>query len=123
MFTGIESDSAARRHPRGSRAVLYLDGTCVGDVAVKGWTGSWGYGDFVPQPEFSQFAPLFGQWSLLMHAEDQAPRLSHDAVEELNRVEEVLDSLRVRLFFPESQAWVNVAQLTIENELLEWKEY
>jgi hypothetical protein len=29
---------------RGSAAMLYLDGVCVGDVTIKGFSASWGNG-------------------------------------------------------------------------------
>jgi hypothetical protein len=106
---------------RGGRAVLHLDGEPVGDVIVNGWDGSWGYGTFLPGEHFSEYAPLFGLWSLLMHADEG--RLSHAASEELVQAETQMDAIRTRLFFPQNQQWTDVVQLTIDGELLEWKEY
>ena len=108
---------------RGSEAVLYLDGVRVGEVSVKGFNASWGYGDFSPAPEFSAFAPLYGQWALLMHAQTETERPDRAIVEELSRAERLLDRIRAQLYFPKTDEWITVPQLAISNELLEWKEY
>jgi hypothetical protein len=108
---------------RGSQAVLHLNGQPVGDVMVKGWDGSWGYGDFQPSEPFSNYAPLFGIWSLLIHADNSDERLSRAAADELSQAEARLDAIKTQLFFPKNEQWVTVAQLNIDGELLEWKEY
>jgi hypothetical protein len=108
---------------RGSRAVLHLDGEAVGDVIVKGWDGSWGYGTFLPSERFSEYAPLYGLWSLLMHADDEDEKLSDAASEELLQAEAQIDAIRTRLYFPKNQQWADVAELNIDGEMLEWKEY
>jgi hypothetical protein len=108
---------------RGKHAVLYLDGKAVGEVIIKGGDMSWGFGDFQPREEFGTFATVFGHWSLLMHSDGEEGRLSPAVIEELSQAEVMLDQLKARLFFPNEQEWVNVAQLTIDGELLEWKEY
>jgi hypothetical protein len=118
--TATQTNSTAGH--RGGPAVLYLDGKPVGTVDVKGWAASWGYGYFRPNNEFASYAPMFGLWSLLMHA-DTGERLSDAAAKELSSAETALDMLRARLLFTESSEWVHVAQLTIDGDLLEWKEY
>lgn len=92
-------------------------------MAVKGFNASWGYGDFLPDPSFSEFAPVFGQWSLLMHAQSDHERPDSATAEELRQIERLLDSIRARLFFPKTNESIAVPQLAISNELLEWKEY
>jgi hypothetical protein len=114
---------AGQTTPRGSRAVLHLNGEPVGDVLIKGWDGSWGYGNFLPGERFSEYAPLYGLWSLLMHADEADEKLSDAASQELSRAENSLDAIKSKLFFPKNQQWVNVAQLNIDGDLLEWKEY
>jgi len=107
---------------RGTLALLYLNGKPVGQVYVKGWEDSWGLGEFHPTPDFSEYAPLYGLWSLLMHA-DEDTRLSREASQELSQAESQLDTIKARLLFPQNEEWVDVAQLTIDGALLEWKEY
>jgi hypothetical protein len=136
---------ASRASKRGSQAHLFLDGKHVGvelvlgfqqflrrgaaqslrfTVDVKGWMApSWGYGDFTPNGGFSDYAPLFGLWSLLMHADGETERLSRAAAQELLEAEHKLDAIKARLFFPHAPEWVDVAELTIDGALLEWKQY
>jgi hypothetical protein len=105
----------------GSKAKLYLKGQLVGSVVVRGSDASWAYGEFHPDEAFVGFAPIFGQWSLLMHADDD--KLSSHASEELRRVEATLDALRARLHFPEKDEWLDLAQINIDGSLIEWKRY
>ena len=107
----------------GGEVTLYLEGQPVGVVAVKGRDSSGGFGDFTPNGQFASYAPAFGLWSLLMHAEDAGERLSRAASSELATAESALDAIKARLFFPATRRWVEVAQLTIDGELLEWREY
>jgi hypothetical protein len=107
----------------GETARLYLNNTLVGVVVVQRQEDSWAHGRFEPGPEFAQFAPLFGQWSLLMHADGEFDRLSPEAGEELRRIEFEIDGLRAKLHFAETDQWLRCAQLNIDGELIEWKEY
>ena len=116
------SSNGNHRH-RSGRAILLLNGEAVGEVNTKSWDASWYFADFSPNDAFSQFAPIFGSWSLLMHAEGDADRLSRENAEELARAEALLDSIKAQLVFLEDQQRVNVAQLTIDQNQLEWKEY
>ena len=114
----VHSSNGDRAH-----AVLYLEGQEVGTVEVKGRDSSGGYGDFTPNGEFATYAQAFGLWSLLMHADEDGSRLSPAASSELASAENALDAIKARLFFPAQVRWVEVAQLTIDGELLEWREY
>jgi len=103
-------------------AELYLNDLHVGTVHVMGWESSWGMGEFQPNDGFSRFAPLFGVWSLLMHADDEGARMSSEASEELRRVEYEIDRLRARLHFVETDEWRDVGPVNIDGKLVEWKE-
>jgi hypothetical protein len=104
-------------------AILFLNDQPVGEVQVTGGDFSWGFGRFVPSPEFAQFAPLYGTWSVLMHAEDDQSKLSRDAAAELARAEALIDSVKARLRFLNEDQHVHIAQLTIDGDRLEWKEF
>jgi hypothetical protein len=120
----IPPAAADKKHPhRSGSAILLLNGEPVGVVHHKTWDASWYFADFEPYETFSRYAPVFGTWSLLMHAEDGSDRLSRDAAEELARAEAALDAIKAQLVFLEEEAPVNIAQLTIDQDKLEWKEY
>jgi hypothetical protein len=104
-------------------AELYLDGKFVGKVKVQRDCGSWGHGYFQPADAFAEFAPLFGRWSLLMHADVGARKLSAAASEELRTTEYELDRLEAQLHFPDTGEWRRCAQLNIDGDLIEWKRY
>src|SRR5688572_13926291 len=55
----IVMSSESRPKHNGRRARLFLNGTEVGVVYVRGHSGSWAFGEFVPSPEFAAFAPVF----------------------------------------------------------------
>src|SRR4051794_27109010 len=87
-------------HPqaaKGARGVLHLNGARVGEIVVYGWDASWTYGRFTPLDGFGRFAPIFGRWSLLMHADEQEP-LSRAASEELREAEQQMDAVKARAF-------------------------
>jgi hypothetical protein len=107
----------------GSRgdAALYLNDERVGDVVVQRTEDSWSHGTFSPGEGFAKYAPVFGRWSLLMHADGGGERLSAAASEELRRTEYEIDRLRAKLKFEEDGEWVNCAQLNIDGPLIEWK--
>ena len=102
-------------------ATLYINDAPVGEVVVKRVGASWSHGDFRPNKAFTRFAPLFGEWSLLMHADGAYERLSKAASDELRQVEFQLDRLHAKLQFPESGEWVSCSQLNIDGEMIEWK--
>jgi hypothetical protein len=101
---------------------LFLNGQDVGTVKVRGWNSSWGIGDFTPNENFSQFAPIFGNWSLLMHADADQQKLTDAASEELRQAEYQIDSLHARLFFSDTREWHDLRQLNIDGSLIEWKQ-
>lgn len=107
----------------GAKGILYLNGTSVGDVELQHVADSWSYGRFTPGAGFSSFAPLFGRWSLLMHADEGAERLNPDAAEELRRCEYDLLKIEARMFFPQTHQWVNCAELNIDGGMIEWKSF
>jgi hypothetical protein len=118
----VASSSHHPRH-RSGRATLLLNGEPVGIVHTKAWDASWYFADFAPNDAFSRYAPLYGTWALLMHAEGDDIRLSRENAEELARAEAMLDSIKAQLIFLDDEHPVNVAQLTIDQDKLEWKEY
>ncbi|HEX3357470.1 MAG TPA: hypothetical protein VHS31_10905, partial [Tepidisphaeraceae bacterium] len=68
---------------------------------MRGFLDSWYFGLFVPAKGFTEFAPLFGRWSLLIHADENEPVLSNATADELRSIEAAIDQLRVELHFPE----------------------
>jgi hypothetical protein len=107
----------------GERGVVHLDGDAVGTLTVTGWDASWGFGRFSPEPGFAAYAPAFRRWSLLLHADGDGRPLSRATSDELVRAENRLDRIKARIFFPADDVWIDVFQLNIDGELLEWKEY
>ena len=106
---------------RGTRGALHLNGRYVGNVVVQGWDASWTYGQFQPTEGFADFAAVYGRWSLLMH-EDTAEPVSDVVASALRDAEQQMDTIRARVFFPDQNAWHDVAQLNLDGELIEWKE-
>jgi hypothetical protein len=104
------------------RARLFINGVDVGAVAVKGWEGSWGIGEFLAGEAFAPYAPRFARWSQLMHEDAGADRLSDAALQELRRVECELDALRAELLLCDSGQRRRIRQLNIDGQLIEWKE-
>jgi hypothetical protein len=106
-------------------ARLFLNDRDVGRVKITGWDGSWGFGEFTPAEGFARFAPCFGAWSLLMHADagrDGTRRLSREAAEELREAECRIDRIHAKLFLAGLQEWRTISQLNIDGPLIEWKE-
>lgn len=106
----------------GTQAHLYLNDQLAGTVTLRHRDNSWSFGDFIPTEQFGPFAPLFGRWSLLMHADDEEEPLSPAASEELRETERAIDALQARLFIPERQAWCSLAQVNIDGPMIEWNE-
>ena len=105
----------------GTRARLIINGTDVGHVRVRSFADSWGFGDFEPSAAFAEFAPLFGQWSLLLHAGHDEQRLSPAASEELRRAELAIDALRCKLLSDDGRELLDLTQLNIDGPLIDWK--
>src|SRR5688572_11734438 len=104
-------------HP--TRGHLYLDRCFVGDVAVRRRADAWGLGEFRPAPGFSRFAPLYGAWSLLMHADGDG-RLSPEAADELRKTERTMDRIHAEILLDERHEWRRVRQLNIDGPMIEW---
>lgn len=99
---------------------LYLDGTLVGDVAISGWHGAWGFGDFMPRAAFARFAPVFDEWSRLMHA-DKGP-LSREHAGQLRELECRMYGMHAKLWIVQERRWRHIAILNIDGGMIEWKE-
>ena len=115
------SGNDAAPNPAAPSARLYLNGKEVGAVRLKSLADSWGFGEFEPGEAFSEFATIFGNWSLLMHADDGERKLSEAASEELRAAEYAIDSLRAKLRVEADGEWVDLSQLNIDGPLIEWK--
>ncbi len=110
-------------HAHGSKADLLINGTPVGRVTVKGFNGSWTFGDFEPFEAFSGYAPIFGTWSLLMHADADSEPISPAAKDELRQTEIAMLRSRMELLFPETNERQRTAAVNIDGNLIEWKEF
>lgn len=108
-------------HP-GAIVELYLNDKHVGTITVHGHEHGWHFGDFAPAESFGEFAPLYGSWSLLMHADAGDEALSPAASEELRRAEIALDRLRARILMPETGRWREAVEINIDGPLIEWRE-
>lgn len=117
-----EDATQLSKHRGGRAARLILNGREVGRVIMRGHDGSWGYGDFTPFPEFSDFAAVFGRWSLLMHADEDGERLSEAASEELRDTESEIDALHASLVLESPEEKRLIQQLNIDGTLIEWRE-
>ena len=110
------------RSPRsGSSADLFLDGVRVGTVRIRGHQTSWGFGYFEPSKSFSRFAPIFGAWSLLMHADEEGDRITRDMADELAAVESAMDHVHAQMRVADEQ-WLELTQINIDGPLIEWKQ-
>ena len=107
---------------RGTAARLLLNGKDVGAITIRGSDNAWSYGDFTPAEAFGEFATVFGQWSLLMHADGDASPLSRPASDELRRMEYLLDSLRAKILILDTGEIRRAAQVNIDGPLIEWKD-
>src|SRR3954469_13381385 len=105
----------------GTQGELYLNDQLVGRVTVKTHDGSWHFGQFDPHEAFAPFAPLFGLWSLLMHADEDADRISSATSDELREAELAIDRIRARLHLVETNEWKDLQQLNIDGDLIDWK--
>ena len=107
--------------PVGIHGELYLNDTFVGRVIVNTHDGSWHFGQFQPHDDFAPFAPLFGLWSLLMHADEDADRISSATSDELRQAELAIDRIHARLHLVETNEWKDLQQLNIDGDLIDWK--
>lgn len=107
---------------RKGEAHLYLNGKNVGTVKITGGKANWTLGHFTPNDVFSEFAPVFGRWSLLIH-DDEEESLSVAASEELRETEYAIDKIEAKLFFAADEVWVEISEVNIDGKLIEWKGY
>ena len=108
-----------RSHCRGR---LYLNGRFVGNIAIHGWDGPWGFGRFSAEPAFAAFAPLYDEWARLMHSPAARDRLTPDVADALRKVECALYAIRATVYIEDFKAWRRIAILNIDGTLIEWKE-
>jgi len=109
------------RSTANSYATLYLNERDVGEVVIHGSDNGWGFGHFTPNRNFSEFAPVYGTWALLMHADEDQEKLSEAASEELRQAEYAMDAIRAKLYMNQSGEWHSVRQVNIDGKLIEWK--
>jgi hypothetical protein len=102
------------------QAELILNGRSVGTVAAEAAADAWGFGYFTPNEAFSDFAPVFGVWAMLVHEEDDAGRASATALDELRRLEWAIDAIHAELYWTDTQDRTPINQLTIDGSLIEW---
>ena len=102
-------------------ADLYLQGKPVGRVEMSRFADSWHFGSFQPERAFSEFAALFGEWSLLLHADENEAKASREALEELSKIEMAIDALRAELVLPETEQHLAINQLNIDGDMIELK--
>ena len=107
---------------KGTVGTLFLNGREVGEVVVQGWDSSWTHARFTPGPGFSDFAAIYGRWSLFMHEDEHAP-LHESASAALADSEREMDSIHAKVFFEAEHLWHEIRQLNIDGELAEWKEF
>src|SRR3954454_20310930 len=84
----------------GDKAILHMNDKRVGVVIVAGSSDSWAWGEFTAEEAFAEFAPLFGIWSLVMHADEGSKHLRRAASDELRQAEAALDMLHCQLHWP-----------------------
>lgn len=107
--------------PHGTVGRLLINRKDVGAVVVHGCDSTWAHGKFTPEVGFSEFAILFGQWSLLMHEDEHAP-LHKAASEALADAERLMDALHIEIHYPEQDIRQHVRELNIDGENAEWKQ-
>jgi hypothetical protein len=103
-------------------ARLLLNNTEVGTVCVRVHSGSWGFGEFSPSPQFADFAHIFANWSRLMHAENGNGPLSATVLEKLRDSEYEMDRIRASLVLENPEEQHQLRQLNIDGCLIEWKQ-
>ena len=116
----MTSSQSPPKH-KSRRARLFLNGTEVGVVSVRGHSGSWAFGEFAASPQFAASAPVFANWSSLMHAEAADGRLSATVSEKLRASGYELYALRVSLVLDNPEERHQLRQLNIDGELIEWE--
>ena len=101
---------------------LFINGKPVGIVIVHGWHGAWGFGDFVPNADFTEFQPMFTRWADLMHESHSMRKLSPELSDGLRDAEFDLYRLHCTIHLPALKQWRQIAIITIDGSMIEWKE-
>ncbi len=101
-------------------ARLFINGQHVGDIAVTAWKGAWGLGEFSAGEQFAPFAPLFAEWSRMMHAD--AGLISDDVSDRLRELERAMYALKCDVLLHEMQQRRQLTILNIDGSMIEWKE-
>ena len=107
----------------GAVATLYLNGAAAGTVKVTGHDTSWGFGRFTPGEGFTPFATAYELWSLLLHDDGDGGRLDRRTAADLAVIENAMDRIKARLFFADKGSWLDVVQLNVDGDLVEWTAY
>ena len=100
---------------------LYIEGKPVGHVEVSRFADSWHFGNFQPDRAFSEFATLFSEWSLLIHADENEDKVSQATLDELSKIERAIDALHAELLLPTTGQRVAVEQINIDGDMVELK--
>jgi len=100
---------------------LCLNGKCVGTIELNRYADSWLFGNFEPSRAFSEFATLFGEWSLLLHADENDPQVSRAALDEMAKLERAIDALHAELRLPGKGDLFPIDQINIDGQLVELK--
>jgi len=108
-----------RSHCRGR---LYLNQQLVGTIDIRSWDGAWGFGDFHPNAAFAEFAPMYNEWSRLMHSPQVADRLTPEIADALRKIECAMYAIKAKIYVEELRQWRRIGILTIDGTLIEWKE-
>src|SRR5580765_3384086 len=108
-------------NPLPKHVELCLQGKPVGEIELNRSADSWHFGSFHPAGAFSEFATLFGEWSLLLHADEKEPTLSDAASNELRKLELAIDLLHAELRVPQTDQRVQIDHLNIDGDLVEIK--
>jgi hypothetical protein len=121
----IQDQSAQPRRnfipPHGTIARLHIDRVDVGSVVVEGFDSPWSFGRFTPSSGFAHFANFFGQWSLLMHEDEQFP-LHKATSAALAEAERQMDALHIEIHYPEHNIQQSVRELNIDGNTAEWRQ-
>ena len=89
-------------------------------VSVRGHSGSWAFGEFAASPQFAAFAPVFANWSSLMHAEARRRAAQRDSLGKAARLSTSLMHFAT-LVLENPEARHQIRQLNIDGGLIEWK--
>src|SRR5689334_15793947 len=96
---------------------LYIEDKPARHVDVNRLADSFHLRNFQPDRAFSEFATLFGEWSVLIHADETEPQVSQATLDELSKIERAIDALHAELFLPTTGQRVAVEQINIDGDM------